>query len=145
MKPGNIRPIAVCVIRRENSIFVFEGEDKEKGETFYRPLGGTIEFGECSIDTVRRELHEEIGEEIRNIHYLGMLENVFRYEGEIGHEIVIIFEADFASKAIYEKDQVIGYEDNGKPFKAVWKPIEYFANSNAPLYPDGLLRLLTDP
>ncbi|MCJ7825378.1 MAG: NUDIX domain-containing protein, partial [Anaerolineales bacterium] len=103
MKPGKLRAIAICVFRSEGSIFVFEGRDEEKDETFYRPLGGTIEFGEYSIDTVQRELREEIEEEIRNIRYLGMLENVFRYEGEMGHEIVIIYEADFVDPTIYEK------------------------------------------
>ncbi|HUS83651.1 MAG TPA: NUDIX domain-containing protein [Anaerolineales bacterium] len=145
MKPGKLRAIAICVFRSEGSIFVFEGRDEEKDETFYRPLGGTIEFGEYSIDTVQRELREEIEEEIRNIRYLGMLENVFRYEGEMGHEIVIIYEADFVDPTIYEKSWVTGYEDDGKPFRAVWKPMEHFKNPNAPLYPHGLLQLLTDP
>lgn len=144
MKPSNMRAIAICVIRNEDSIFVFEGRDEEKDETFYRPLGGAIEFGEYSIDTVQREIGEEIDEEIRNIRYLGMLENVFHYEGEIGHEIVIIYEADFVDQAIYEKNWVTGYENDGKKFIAVWKPIEHFKNSNAPLYPDGLLQLLAE-
>lgn len=144
MKRGQLRVIAICVIRNEGFIFVFEGRDEEKDETFYRPLGGTIEFGEYSIDAVQREIREEIGEEIRKIRYLGMLENVFRYEGEIGHEIVIIYEADFVDQTIYKKSWVTGYEDNGQPFRAVWKSIEHFKNMNAPLYPDGLLQLLTD-
>ena len=142
MKPGNVRAIAICVIRNEDSIFVFEGRDEGKDETFYRPLGGMIEFGEYSIDTVQREMREEIDEEIRDIRYLGMLENVFRYEGQIGHEIVLVYEADFVDQKIYEKSWVTGYEDDGKPFMAVWKSIEGFRNSNAPLYPDGLLQLL---
>jgi len=144
MKPGNVRPIAVCVIRKENAIFVFEGRDEEKDETFYRPLGGAIEFGEYSTKTVQREMREEIGAEICNIRYLGMLENVFRHEGEPGHEIVIIYEADFANQAMYQKTAVTGYEDNGIPFEAGWKPLEYFRNAQAPLYPDGLLQLLTE-
>jgi len=142
MKPSTLQAIAICVIRNEDSIFVFEGRDEVKHETFYRPLGGAIEFGEYSIDTVQREMREEIDEKIQNIRYLGMLENVFRFEGELGHEIVIVYEADFVDQAIYEKNWVTGYEDNGKPFKALWKTMEYFRNSNAPLYPDGLLQLL---
>ncbi len=40
MPAENIRPIAICVVRRGGDIFVFEARDTIKGETFYRPLGG---------------------------------------------------------------------------------------------------------
>ena len=45
-EPGKIRVIALCVIRLGGEIFVFEGRDEQKDETFYRPLGGVTEFGE---------------------------------------------------------------------------------------------------
>jgi len=57
-----IRPIAICVIRRRDEILVFESRDTVKNETFYRPLGGGINFGEHSKDAVRREIFEEIGD-----------------------------------------------------------------------------------
>jgi len=40
-----IRPIAICAFLRNNRILVAEGFDPVKDETFYRPLGGGIEFG----------------------------------------------------------------------------------------------------
>lgn len=46
MKPQTIRPLAICVFRHAGRILVAEGTDEVKGETFYRPLGGAIEFGE---------------------------------------------------------------------------------------------------
>lgn len=144
MKPGDVRPIAICVIRQEDAIFVFEGRDGVKKETFYRPLGGAIEFGEYSIDTVRREMREEIGAQIHNIRYLGTLENVFHCDGEAGHEIVMVYEADFADPTLYQKTAVTGYEDSGVPFKAVWKPLTCFRDAHEPLYPDGLLQLLAE-
>ena len=49
---NNIRPIAVCVVRNNDNILVFEGYDPVKKETFYRPLGGAIEFGEHSKSAV---------------------------------------------------------------------------------------------
>ena len=142
MKPGKMRAIAICVIRKDDSIFVFEGRDESKNETFYRPLGGTIEFGEYSLDAVRREMREEVGAELLNLRYLGTLENIFIHERVQGHEIVLIYEADFADPAFYEKDSLTGYEDSGKPFQAMWVPLEQFRKSRSPLYPDGLFRLL---
>ncbi|TNO96138.1 NUDIX domain-containing protein, partial [Bacillus cereus] len=44
-------------------------------ETYYRPLGGSIELGEKSDETVIREFNEELHTEIEIIDYLGCLEN----------------------------------------------------------------------
>ena len=144
MRPGIVRAIAICIFRKEDSIFVFEGRDERKDEKFYRPLGGTIEFGEYSFEAVRRELREEIGAGIENLRFLGVLENIFTYEGALGHEIVLIYEAEFSDRTIYDRDSVVGYEDNGKPFRAMWKPLEQFRTSQSPLYPEGLLQLLEE-
>jgi 8-oxo-dGTP pyrophosphatase MutT (NUDIX family) len=142
MKPGKVRAIAICVLQRKEAIFVFEGYDTLKGETFYRPLGGTIEFGEHSAQAVRRELREEIGAELTNLRYLGALENIFIHEGQTGHEIVLVYAADFADASLYERALVMGQEDDGAPFKALWVPLADFAEGKFPLYPDGLLEML---
>lgn len=139
-----MRSIAICIFRKEDSIFVFEGRDERKDETFYRPLGGTIEFGEYSFEAVRREIREEIGAEIENLRFLGVLENIFTYEGDTGHEIVLIYEAEFADRTIYDIASVTGFEDSGKPFKALWMSMEKFRTAESPLYPEGLLQLLEE-
>ena len=141
MKKGTVRPIAICVFRKDGSIFVAEGYDKTKQEIFYRPLGGTIEFGEYGRETVARELREEIGAAVTNVRYLGTLENIFVYEGRPGHEIVPVFQGEFVDRSFYEKQRVEGFETTGK-IKAVWKPLEYFLKKEASLYPIGLLDLL---
>jgi hypothetical protein len=48
MKPNTVRPIAIAIIRRGERIFVAEGTDDVTEETFYRPLGGLVEFGELA-------------------------------------------------------------------------------------------------
>src|SRR6476619_6756649 len=104
MKAHAIRPIALCIIFHRddpNLIFVAEGIDPAKGQTFYRPLGGSIEFGERSAATVTRELREELDAELTNLSYLGTLENIFTYNGEAGHEIVLVYTADFARPDLY--------------------------------------------
>jgi 8-oxo-dGTP pyrophosphatase MutT (NUDIX family) len=141
MKPGRVRPIAICIIRKGNAIFVAEGYDSVKAETFYRPLGGKIEFGERGIDTVKRELLEEIGAGLKNVRYLRTLENIFVYEGQNWHEIVLVYEGEFADPALYQAESVNAAEEGGEPFKAVWKPLAEFGPA-APLYPDGLPEML---
>ena len=92
-----------------------------------------------------RELQEEIGVEvINNLRYLTTLENIFSYQGETGHEIVMVYEGAFADESIYQQAVIDGVEDSGVEFKAVWKSLSDFQDGQTPLYPDGLLALLTD-
>jgi len=55
MRKDAIRALAICVFSNGNKILVSEGFDSIKQQLFYRPLGGTIEFGEHSSETIRRE------------------------------------------------------------------------------------------
>jgi 8-oxo-dGTP pyrophosphatase MutT (NUDIX family) len=142
LKSRRVRPTAICVFRQDDRIFVLEGYDPMKKQTFYRPLGGSIEFGERGHDTVVRELSEEADVEVTNVRYLGTVENIFTYNGQMGHEIVLLYEGDFADPAIYEKPWVECHEDDETPFRAVWKSLDEF-NDVTPLYPDGLLGLIT--
>jgi NADH pyrophosphatase NudC (nudix superfamily) len=77
MKPGEIRPIAVCVFRDDDRIFVGKYCGASTGEAFYRPLGGDIRFGELSRETIASELREEMGAEVKDVSYVGVLENLF--------------------------------------------------------------------
>ena len=72
---------ALCLSTCADKIFVSRGYDAHTSETFYRPIGGKIEFGERGRDTVIREVREEIGKDVVNLAYLGALENIFTYEG----------------------------------------------------------------
>ena len=75
MKPGQIRPIALCLFRHGDKLLAFEGYDEIKRQTFYRPLGGAIEFGEYSHVTIAREIREELGAEVAGVRYLFTLES----------------------------------------------------------------------
>lgn len=142
MQAGEIRPIAIGIFRREEQILVFEGYDPTSGETFYRPLGGAIEFGEYGHQALAREIREEIDTEIENLRFLGLSENLFDFAGQQGHEIVLIYEADLVGSAVYEQEVMTGREDDGNPFKVLWASLARFQRGEAPLYPDGLLELL---
>lgn len=142
MREEKIRPIAICVCRDGGRILAAEGHDSKKGQIFYRPLGGTIEFGERGEETVRREFREEIRADLLEVRYVGMLENIFTYEGRRGHEIVLVYDGQLSDRSLYEKDVISG-DELGTPFKAVWKRLDEFGPGKPPVYPDGLLELLT--
>jgi ADP-ribose pyrophosphatase YjhB (NUDIX family) len=141
MREAAIRVIAICVFRNGNRILAGEGFDSVKQQTFYRPLGGTIEFGERSDQTIHRELMEEIKAEVTGLRYLGVLENIFTYEAEKGHEIVIVYDGQFVDRSLYGKDIIDG-DEFGMPFKAVWVDLNTAGPGKPPLYPDGLAELL---
>lgn len=142
MIPQRVRAIAILVALHDGALFVMEGEDTLKQEIFYRPLGGTIEFGEHSADTVRRELREELGAELTGLRFLGTCENVFVHNGQTGHEIVLVYRGEFADPRFYAQASFQAREDNGMPFQALWVPMADFFAGKHPLYPDGLLELL---
>jgi len=144
MTTERIRPIAIGIFRRGDKILVFESRERDsRGRIFYRPLGGSIEFGEYGGQTLAREMREEIGAEIENVRYLGLCENLFRAPGgQRAHEIVLVYEAGLADKALYDKDEMLVSEDSGATFKAFWKSLAFFQRGQVPLYPNGLLELL---
>ena len=135
---GQIRPISLALIQHRDHILVTEGFDPVDKKRFYRPLGGGIEFGESAEDAVRRELFEEIGARLDNVNYLATVENVFTYNGEMGHEHVFLFSAELADQTLYPLTTKLNITDESTV--AVWKPLSLFQKDGAPpLYPTGIL------
>lgn len=139
---NQIRPIALCIFRNSDRILVFEGHDPVKGETFYRPLGGGIEFGERSEEAVRRELKEELDVEITNLKFIGTLENIFTFNGNSYHEVVLIYDGTLTASELYQQAVLTGKEANGDNIRAMWKHLQEFEARESILYPVGLLELL---
>ncbi|MHA3963278.1 MAG: NUDIX hydrolase [Candidatus Thorarchaeota archaeon SMTZ1-45] len=145
MKSHPVRPKAICIIRNESRILLEYSKSPTEEDIFYIPLGGEIKYGEYGEETVRREILEEIGAEIDNIRYLETIENIFKAKSDVGHEIVLVFEADFVDKTFYEKDVIRGLEREitpPLPIIAFWKTITEIEQEGIPLYPDGLKELL---
>lgn len=136
----SIRAIALAVPRRGGDLLVVEYRDPTRNQTFYRPLGGGIDFGETAEAAVRRELREEIGVELLDVHRLGVLESIFHGFGRDGHEIAFIFGCRLADQAVYERD-VVGEILDDAGTEVMWRPLSSF-NSDGPLYPAGLVDLL---
>jgi len=141
---NQIRPLAICVFRNKDYILVAEGYDPVKGETFYRPLGGGIEFGERSEETICRELMEEIGVELKQdtLKYLGAVENIFTFNGTPGHEIVLVYDGELEDFGLYDQAVILGREANGEEIRAIWKNLNEFGEGKSILYPVGLLEML---
>ncbi len=136
-----IRPIAICAFRNNNRILVCRATDTVKNETYYRPLGGGIEFQEFALDALKREISEELNQEIKDEKFLGVLENRFILDGIPKHEIIMVFDAEFVDESVYRKSTVEIKEAGWET--AEWKSISEFGPEKLILYPTGILDLLS--
>ena len=112
-----IRVKALCLFENDDKLFVSEGYDSKKNEYYYRPIGGTVEFSEESIDTLHREIREELATEIKNVMLVTVLENLFTCDGMQGHEIDFVYTADFVDTSFYEVKEYYLQESNGEKLK----------------------------
>ncbi|MBW4606925.1 MAG: NUDIX hydrolase [Hassallia sp. WJT32-NPBG1] len=133
---GKIRVKVFGLIRKKEKLFVSEDYDSVKKETYYRALGGSIEFGETSHAALQREFQEEIQAELANISYLGCLENLFTYEGKPGHEIVQVYECDFVDSKFYQVEKLEFFEAGNSQHQAMWIDIYRFKSGELRLVPE---------
>jgi ADP-ribose pyrophosphatase YjhB (NUDIX family) len=131
---------AMAVIRRprDGALLVSES-DSGSEPPFQRPLGGHVEFGEYALDTIHREFLEEIGQALTGVRLLGVLENIFGWQGGTEHEVVFIFEAALADDAAYEIEEQLIRDDTEPKSRVLWRPTDAV---RPPLYPAGLTELI---
>ena len=138
MKNNIIRPLALAIVKKDNKVLVQVGFDSKKNEKFYRLPGGGIEFGETGIEALKREYLEEIGSGINNAEFLGLLENIFTFEGNNGHELVMVYKADLEKKSLYDEKE-IKILDKDESFM-IWEDIDVLRESH--FYPDGVVKFI---
>jgi 8-oxo-dGTP pyrophosphatase MutT (NUDIX family) len=142
-----IRPLAVALIRRGDEILVEEGRDETKDETFFRLLGGTIEFGELGAEAIQREMWEELAAEIEVKACVATLENLFTWEGKVRHEIVLVYECTLNDPTLRLRDEWEAVERTPRlriTHKIAWKRTDTFGAGGDILYPEALTKLLRD-
>jgi ADP-ribose pyrophosphatase YjhB (NUDIX family) len=129
---------SMVLIRRpgDGALLVSESVNPA-GMPFHRPLGGHVEFGEYAADTARRELEEEIGQQITGLQQVGVLENIFDWSAVRQHEIVFVFAASFADEAAYEISEQTIRDDVRQP-RVIWRAPDAIS---PPLYPVGFADL----
>ena len=140
---GKIRTIVLAAIVRpgDQALLVSRGYDSSKVQIFYRPLGGGIEFGETSQQALQREIQEELGVTVRPLRKLATLENIFTYESVRGHEIVIVWLAEFTDPALY-LEATLPYTEGDQQSVALWVIPAKLQAQGIPLYPVELTDLL---
>jgi ADP-ribose pyrophosphatase YjhB (NUDIX family) len=142
---SGIRIQALALVRQDDRILVEEGRDAVKDETFFRLLGGTVEFGETGAETLLRELREELDAEADVGRLIATIENLFTYEGEAAHEICLVYECTLRDERLYGLDGWDAHEETagGVVVHPVsWRAISSFGPGAGVLYPVELRELL---
>src|SRR6056297_1144521 len=135
----DIRPVALAAVTRRaaggtdgEELLVFEYRDEEAEETFYRPPGGGVQFGEAATDAAEREFREELGHEAAATERLAVLENRFEFEGTAGHEYDLVYAVEPADEDLYEREELVATETNGEEYRVTWKAFSEFRTEDAP-------------
>ena len=132
------------MIVQHDHVLLAEGHDSVKDETFYRALGGEVEFGETASEAVIRELDEETGRPLEVVASLGVVENLFTLEGQPGHEVVFEFVARFTDDDDPDPLATIEADEGGFTFVAKWLPLAEVLAGTHRIYPDGVTGRLSE-
>lgn len=104
----------------------------ENPDGYHRLIGGSVELGETHRDAVLREVSEELGATVNRLTYLGVVENIFRMDGQLGHEIVFLYTGRLDPEPAPGGAALI--ETDGSVVPVVWRPFDD-AEGDLPLYP----------
>jgi len=132
----NVR--AAAVIIHNNKVLVHRNINSDH----YALVGGRIEIGENSVDTIKREIKEELGKDIEITGYISTIENFFEMKGSKYHEIMFVHKAEFVD----EKDKTIEYtlkNIEGKDYLE-YQWLELYRIEKYPLWPKAIQEVLKE-
>lgn len=137
-----IRAIALGLIEHNGHIFVSRGRDPVTEETFYRFLGGGIEFGETSAAALTREFMEEVQAALTAVEYITCLDNIFTYKGKPKHELIQLFRAQFVSSKFYQLEETFELVEGDRIEQAFWLATDKVFSGDCRLVPESCIQYL---
>ncbi len=122
----NYRIVGVAI--HEGRVLLHRGEKEE----FWTLPGGRAELGEPATETLKREMREELGEDVEVERLLWVVENFFSYMGAEWHELALYFLMHFSpsSAVLQQREPFEGYEEfweiqpQGMKLIFKWFPLE---------------------
>ncbi len=109
---------------------------EENPDGYHRLIGGGVDLGETHHDAIVREVEEELGATIHRLAFLATVENIFRIDGVLGHEIVLLYSGRLEPQPAM-KDATLT-ESDGSIVPVVWRPFDDTGEA-LPLYPAGVV------
>lgn len=105
---------------------------RENPMGYHRLIGGSVELGETLQQAIVREVDEELGARIVGLTHLGVVENIFRFNGDIGHEIVALYSGELDPAPAAEGGTLTEWDGSVVP--VIWRPVDDTGMA-IPLYP----------
>ncbi len=82
--------IARVLIRKDEKVLLCKSITRD----YYFFPGGHVELGEISQEAAIREMKEERGSVLKNLKFIGLIENIYPEKGKAKYEINIVFEGE---------------------------------------------------
>ena len=108
-----------AIFRNGNKILVHHGLT----DNHYTLPGGRVKEGETTEDAIKREMKEEIGQEVSVIKPVSFIENMFTDNNIKFHELLVTYELQFKNKNVYDMQEIPVIEKN-KDFDYKWMSID---------------------
>ena len=134
----NYRVVGVAV--HEGSVLLHRADH----EPFWSLPGGRAEHGETAMETITREMHEELATEIQVIRLLWLVESFFNYEGLNYHELALYFLIQFPHGSRPLSVSALDGVEADVPLRFRWFPVVREDLERLPLLPAFLPEGLTD-
>lgn len=108
----------------------------------YALIGGRVEIGENSADTVKREIKEELGKDIEITGYISTIENFFEMKESKYHEIMFIHKVEFADEADKKIEYTIKNVEGKDYLQYEWLDLDKI--EEYPLVPNAVKDILRE-
>lgn len=108
----------------------------ENPDGYHRLIGGGVELGESHRDAILREVDEELTATVHDLTMLATVENIFRMDGVLGHEIVFLYTGRLDPLPAAIGATLTESDDSVVP--VVWRSFDE-DDETLPLYPAAVL------
>lgn len=109
-------------------------------EDHYALIGGRVEIGENSADTVKREISEEIGKDIEITDYISTIENFFQTKDSKYHEIMFVHKIEFTNEEDKKIEHTLKNIEGKDYLQYEWLDLNKI--DEYPLYPKAIKDIL---
>ena len=132
----NVR--AAAIIIHNNKVLMH----RSINESYHALLGGRVELGESSTDTVKREVMEELGKEVEITGYCCTIENFFNFRNSEYHEIMFVHFAEFTNENDKKIEETIKNIEGREDLEYRWLDLDKIKEYE--VRPEAMKKVLAD-
>ncbi|MDO4283090.1 MAG: NUDIX domain-containing protein [Clostridia bacterium] len=97
---------------------------KSPKNDYYALIGGRVKIGEDSVNTIKREIMEEMGKEIEIVKEFAYIENFFAMKGNKYHELMTVYQVEFVNENDKKIEDTLKCVEPNKELSFEWIDID---------------------